>query len=151
MVDRRVYSGNDLQEGVVINYNKALAQGGDLAIFTVSGGPVEIVSITGEVTTAVQNQANASLLKVNPTVGADTDICAALDIDNSAVGTVFSITGTLANAMIATAAGTLIAQANNVYCPVGDIELECAASNTGNVTWRLRYRPLDPDAVVTAV
>ena len=35
--------------------------------------------------------------------------------------------------------------------PPGDIELNCAASNTGQVKWTLLYQPLDPGAKVAAV
>jgi len=119
-----------------------LAQTADLSIFTVTGR-VELISIIGEVTTAIQNQANATLIKINPTVGADVDLCAALDIDNDAVGTNYSITWTLADAMVATTSGAWVYQANSLLLTAWVVELECAASNTWSIKWTVQYRPID--------
>jgi hypothetical protein len=127
----------------------ALAQTADLSIFTITGR-VELISIVGEVTTIIQTQANDTLLKVNPTVGADVDICAALDITGDAVGTLYNITGTLADAMVATTSGAGVKQASSVILEAGILELECAASNTGSVKWHVNYRAIDPGARIVA-
>lgn len=127
-----------------------LPQAGDLGLFTVVGN-VEVVRIVGEVTTVIETQANATLLKVNPTTGADVDLCAALDITADAVGTLYNITGTLADAMVATTSGAVIDQVTPIVVADGIIELECAAENTGSVKWTLHYVPLDANSYVTAV
>jgi hypothetical protein len=111
---------------------------------------VEIVQILGVVTTVIQTQANNTLLKINPTVGADVDLCAALDISADAVGSVYSITGTLSDALINTVSGAAIKQANPVIVEAGVIELECAASNTGSVKWIVQYKPVDQGAKIIA-
>ena len=120
----------------------ALAQTGDLSLFTVTGR-VEVLQIIGEVTTVVQTQANNTLLKINPTVGADVDICAALDISADAVGSLYTITGTFADALINTVSGAVPSQASGVVLTAGVLELECAASNTGSVKWTVQYRAID--------
>lgn len=125
-----------------------LAQTGDKTIFTVTGRCV-IHSIVGIVTTAVQNQANNTLLKINPTVGADVDLCAALDIDNKIVGTLFNITGTFANALQTVGSASIIAQAARTVVASGVIELECAANNSGNVKWVCRWEALDAGSTIT--
>jgi hypothetical protein len=94
----------------------------------------------GEVTTVIQAQANATKLIANPTVGASVDLCATEDINADAVGTLYSITGTFADAMVATTSAAATAQVDVVVLA----ELECAASNTGAVKWVAHYIPLDP-------
>jgi hypothetical protein len=58
-----------------------LPQTADEALFRITGGKVRILEIVGEVTTAIQNQANNTKLKFNPAgTGADVDLCAVLNI-----------------------------------------------------------------------
>lgn len=120
------------------------------AIFNVVGGRVAITQIIGEVTVAIQNQANNTKLVANPTTGSDVDICAVLSIANDEVGTLYGISGLNSDAMIGINAGALPGQVRNVIVPVGTIDLNCAASNTGSVKWTIYYIPLDDGAYVTA-
>lgn len=130
----------------------ALPQTGDLGLFTVVGR-VEVVRIVGEVdTTAIGAVPNATLLKVNPTVGATVDLCASFDVNAATVGTMFNITGTAANAMVATVSGAMPDQVTPVVVEDGVIELECAAnSGTGTIKWTLHYVPLDASSYVVEV
>jgi hypothetical protein len=134
----------------------ALPQTTDGALFRITGGKIRVLGIYGEVTTAIQNQANNTKLKLNPSgAGSDLDLCAALDIANDAVGTIYSITGTLATAMKSTSLWA-VAPADDIAAPglvlgPGDIELDCAASNTGSVKWTLLWVPVDAGANVAAV
>lgn len=130
-----------------------LPQTTDGALFSISGGRVAVVSLIGEVTTVIQTQANNTKLKYNPTAtGADTDLCAVLDISADAVGTLYSLTGTFATAMqdsLLCLASSEVLQSPLVLSE-GDIELDCAASNTGSVSWTLIYYPIDDGASVAA-
>jgi len=126
-----------------------LAQTADLSIFTVTGR-VELISIIWEVTTVVETQANATLLKINPTVGADVDLCAALDISADAVGSQYTITGTVADALINTVSGAGLFQASSLIVTAWVIELECAASNTWSVKFQVQYRAIDAWARIIA-
>jgi hypothetical protein len=128
----------------------ALPQGTQSALFTVSGGRVKVLDICGEVTTVIETQANDTKIIANPTVGADVDLCAVNDITADAVGTMYNITGTFANAMIATTSGAHVAQAVPTIVAAGTIDLDCAASNSGETKWVLRYLPLDVGASVAA-
>ena len=125
----------------------ALPASTDASLFTVTG-KVEIIQIVGEVTTIVQTQANNTKLKINPTVGADVDLCAVLDISAKAVGSLFTITGTLANALINTVSGAVPSQASSVVVTAGAIEIDCTATNTGSVKWTVVYKSIDPGAMV---
>ena len=126
-----------------------LPQSADGALFTITG-KVIIHQIVGEVTTVIQTQTNNTLLKINPTVGADVDLCSVLSITAKAVGSLFTITGTFANAMINTVSGAVPTQASPVLLTAGSLELECAASNTGAVKWTCVWEPVDPGSQVIA-
>lgn len=120
------------------------------AIFTIAGGRVILTSIVGEVTTAIQAQANNTKLISNPTTGTSVDMCAVLDITGDEVGCLYGITGTPGDALIGTNAGLTPDMAKWLILPVGGIDLSCAASNTGSVKWTLTYIPLDDGATITA-
>lgn len=134
----------------------ALPQTTDGALFRITGGKIRVIGIYGEVTTAIQNQANNTKLKHNPSnSGSDVDLCAVLNIANDAVGQIYSIVGVLATAMKSTTEN-LVVPADNIPAPglvlgPGDIELDCAASNTGSVKWTLEYEVVDAGANVAVV
>lgn len=112
-------------------------------IFYVRTGRVAITQIVGEVTGAIQNQANNTKLTGTPTVGSAVDICAVLSIIAKEIGTLFGISGLNTDAMIGINAGALPGQARPVVLPVGTLDLNCAASNTGSVKWTVFYYPID--------
>lgn len=120
------------------------------ALFTVAGGRVMITGLIGEVTTVIQAQANATKVVSNPTTGTDVDLCATLDINGKEAGTLFGITGIFANAMVGANAGAGIIGERKPVVPIGTIDLNCAASNTGAVKWTLFYLPIDDGATVVA-
>src|SRR3954465_9190720 len=70
----------------VVRTTAALPQTTQSALFTVAGGRVVILGILGEVTTAIQNQANNTKLVANPTAGSDVDLCAVTDVANLEIG-----------------------------------------------------------------
>ena len=117
-------------------------------LFTVSGGRILLTSIVGEVTTAIQNQANNTKLVSTPTTGTAVDICAVLDIANDEVGCLYGITGLFSDAMVGSNAGATVIQRNPVVIPIGTIKLSCAATNTGSVKWSMTYIALDDGATV---
>lgn len=134
---------------------QALPQTADEALFRITGY-VRIKSIIGIVTEAIQNQANNTKLKHNPSgTGSDVDLCAVLDIANDAVGQVYSIVGVLATALKSTTLW-LVAPADNIpsaglILGPGDIELDCAASNTGQVKWIVEWEPVSGDGNLVVV
>lgn len=120
------------------------------ALFTVAGGRVLLLAIIGEVTVAIQNQANNTKIVANPTTGSDVDLCAVLSIANDEVGCLYGITGLFSDAMVGANAGATVAPRNGIVVPVGTIDLNCAASNTGSVKWSAWYVPMDDGALLTA-
>jgi hypothetical protein len=130
-----------------------LPQTTDGALFTITGGDVLIHAILGEVTTAIQNQANDTKLKFNPDeTGADVDLCAVLDVADDAVGTRYSITGDFSVAMKdgLNCLETDALLERPILLSEGDIELDCAASNTGSVAWKVLYSAVDDGATIEA-
>ena len=116
------------------------------AIFTVTG-IVEVIAIFGEVDTVIQAQANATKLQFNN--GGTADLCATLDINAHASGSAYYVTGTAADPMVNVTTGILLKQDVPWILIDGDIELNCAASNTGTTLWVIIYRPLLSDSSVT--
>lgn len=139
------------QGTLVSRATATLPQGVAEALFTITGGRIIVIALVGEVTVAVQNQLNNTRLVFDGTAtGADQDLCAVLDIANHAVGELYTITGTVGDAMVSDLLignGTL---ASPLTLSEGDIELNCAASNTGSVQWDLIFVALDSDALVVA-
>lgn len=128
-----------------------LPQTADEALFTITTGRILLVGLVGEVTTVIEAQANNTKLKFNPTAtGADQDLCAVLNITGDAVGELYTISGTVSDAM---RSDLLIGNpmlSNPLVLSEGAIELDCAASNTGSVSWSIIYVPWDTDAEVVA-
>lgn len=136
-------------ELLAMTSNKALPATTTGAIFTVTG-VVEVISIIGVVTTTVQAQAcNLKLSTVSNS--ATTDVCANLDVNAAAAQDRLSITGTFANAMIKTAKGVPVArQATSFIAQEGTIIATTSATNTGNIRWLIRYKPLQEGARIVA-
>jgi hypothetical protein len=127
-----------------------LPQTGASALFNVLGGRVAMTAIVGEVTTIMGAVANNTSLEANPTTGTTAAICAVLATENDEVGTLYSIEGTKATALLGVDAGGVALQSKPVVLPVGSLDLRCAANNTGSVKWSLWYLPLDDGAYVEA-
>jgi len=120
------------------------------ALFTIAGGRVLLVNILGEVTTIIQTQANNTKLTSNPTTGTSVDMCAVLDITADEVGCLYGITGLPSDALVGTNAGFAPVMYRKQVLPIGTIDLDCAATNTGAIKWDLWYIPLDEGASVVA-
>ena len=139
---------DSLLSGTKVTKATGTLSAADISLFTVAGGRIVLVSLVGEVTVAV-TIANASLIKLNPTVAADTDLCAALDIGttDTPIGHLLSITGTAGDAMIRGAGVAL--QATRIVLQEGVIEHESAGTD-GEVTWTATWYPFDAAGTLVA-
>ena len=115
--------------------------------FTVTGR-ILLTQIVGEVSVVIAGVANNATLISVPTVGAPVDLCGAQAVTAAVLGTFYNITGTLADNMVGTASGAVIAQANAILVTDGTIDLDCTANNTGETKWTLHYIPLDSGSSV---
>jgi len=118
-------------------------------IFNVLGGRVAMIGIVGEVTVILGAVGNMSL-EANPTVGTLAGLCAVVAAGGFEAGTLLSIDGTIATAMLGVSAGGTAIQSKPVVLPVGTLDLRLAASSTGEVRWTIFYVPIDDGAYITA-
>ena len=125
-----------------------LPQTGQVPLFTISGGRVALW-ILGEVTTVIQTLLNNTKLIHNVATGTDQDLCAVLDITTDEVGTLYTITGTFANALLGSGQAARLSE-NPVILKPGTVDLSCSASSTGQVKWTAWYIPLETLAQVVA-
>ncbi|MBT7929861.1 hypothetical protein HN682_08110 [Candidatus Peregrinibacteria bacterium] len=143
------YGTSGVEVNRVERITNSLPQTAQEVMFTITGR-IKILDIIGEVTTQIGAVPNATKLVSNPTVGADVDLCGTLDINAHTVGTMYSISGTFANAMIATTSGALEAQANPVVLTAGSLDLNCVANATGAIKWTILYELMDEDSKIVA-
>ena len=119
------------------------------AIFNVLGGRVAMTAILGEVTTILGAVGNMSI-EANPTTGTTAALCAVTAAGTFEAGTLLSIDGTIATAMLGVNAGGTAMQSKPVALGVGTLDLRLSASSTGSVKWSIWYIPIDDGAYVTA-
>ncbi len=125
-------------------------------LFTITGGKILLMALVGEVVVAIGAVANATKIKFTSiTPAATVDLSGTNDITGDAAGTLYSIVGVLATAMVATT-GNLVVPANNLAYPglilgPGTIKLDCAGSSvTGTVKWSMMYVPLEVASAVAS-
>lgn len=148
-----IYSaGPDNEHPLGIRVARATAnlpQTGAGALFTISGGRVLMMGIVGEVTTVIETQGNATKLTANPTTGPSADICGTLNITGDTVGTLYGVTGTFGDALVGAGAAGVFCS-TPVVLDIGDLDLDCAASNSGQVSWVIYYIVLEDGATVVS-
>ena len=151
-------------EKTISNVAMALPATTQSPIFTISGGPIEILSFVGVVTTDIQAQACNIKIVADPTTPAtDTDLTAGLEINDDEDGTVYSLVTSVSSFLAeytngvgpGMAGGTAASISNSsapftIIVPIGAIDIVTTATNTGNITWSMRYRPLVPGVKVIA-
>jgi hypothetical protein len=120
-------------------------------IFTVAGGKVLITSFVGEVTTAVQAQANAMKIVATPTVGTVNDLSGTVETNGAILGSLLGLTGLAGDALVLSTGGGVSNLRNFIAVKAGTIGVNTAASSTGAITWTITYVPLDDGATVVAV
>jgi len=121
-------------------------------IFTVAGGPIEILALVSGCSTG--NNATASTLQyeADPTNGAAVTISgASASLANAVAGATVTLQGTtLATAALLNASGSNVGQSAGIIVSPGVISLRIGVgSTTGTWTHFLRYRPLDAGVTVT--
>jgi len=138
----------------VASSSLALTGGSVVDVFTVSGGPVEVLGLFTHVTTAVSNHACDFKWQSDPTSGgANTDLCGNVDIDQAAIGDVLYITGASAGVQVKAANATAVALscATPAFLLPGGVDAILANNNpsSGAATVYLFYRPLVAGATVS--
>jgi hypothetical protein len=145
------YSEGEARPRVQVTHKSAFAvpQNSQAAMFTVSGGKVKILSLVGEVTAQMGGGVTNTNVVSNPTVGADVDLCATADVNTDVVGTMYGITGTLADALVAQTSGAFVAQADGVIVAPGTVDYKNdQAAATGSVKWVCTWIAIEDGAEV---
>ena len=126
---------------------------GNTTLFNFAG-TIRIKNIIGRVTTIMETKTQNTKLAIVSDALTAVDICANVDLTAAAVGTMLSITGTAANAMVASTNGALApGQANGVIATCttsGIIRMVAGAANTGAITWFVEWEALSEGATLTA-
>jgi len=139
-----ILADTDLEERVVKKAAATMVDGQTL--FTVAGGPIEIIGLVSICETG--NDATASTLQYNatPTTGsAQTISAASSSLANAAAGASVTLAGTaLTTAALLNANGpNLIANPGTIMVPIGTIDIVVGTgSTTGTWAHYLRYKPL---------
>lgn len=121
------------------------------ALWTVSG--MVRARIWGEVLVPVANVATNIKLSGIPTApGGAIDICANLDCDADAAGTIYKMATTLGGAMQEVTGGVCFDDGIEVILPAGTVVMGSGANEAGggSIQWFCRYEPLEAGAAITA-
>lgn len=140
---------------IAVNRPAAAIAATTASIFRVNG-ICEILAIFGVVTTVMEAKAITCKLRHNSDIGAgfDTDFNTALDINAAAVGTILSITGNPADAMIATPFGIITSDSaleKPILVNSGTIDRVAGDTTTGAVKWSILYRPIEAGANIAVI
>lgn len=155
--DRQLGDGTDAAANSLLGkrVNRATADvitGSAVPIYTVGTGRVLLTGLIGKVTTIIGAGASLAKFQFNPTTGTTVDMCANLDIDADEAGTLYSIDGTPATAMLTSQSGAVRNMQNaGIILDVGQIEFLGGTDRTGSISFQAWYVPLDDGATIVAV
>lgn len=143
-----------ITEGIYVPnaLHAALPQSATQNIYTVTGGRILLVHLSGEVTTIIQAQATTLKFTSTPAAGSAIDLCATADLTGREVGGRITLPNPPASgtAAVLTNAGYTNIQPLRVIVPAGVISVTTVASSTGGLKYDLIYVPLDIGASVAA-
>lgn len=124
-------------------------------LFRVKGGRVLMQLLIGQVTTAIQNQANGIIItskaldNSSVAVGTAVDLSASAASANKEVGAMLVTLGSGAAAIFSNAGAALrTLGAIPTILPQGEVYITTSATNTGAMKWDMWYMPIDPGAFV---
>lgn len=140
---------------LVTRATAALPQTATGNIYTITGGRIMIVSLTGLVTTATGATITTLSVGLAPTSGTSSNVslASATAVTSREAGTMVSIGSTPGSALVVgTNASTPLQCTGHAAWAVqtGSITITTSASDTGSVQWDLIYIPLDNAAQVVA-
>ena len=148
---------NGINEAVRFNHSVeqciAKTDGAVLAVadplFIITGGPIIVTQFIGIVTTIIGGAANCQIQIVTTTPAGTVNLSTDVAIDNDAAGTSYTFTAAAPSVLTPTTAGALAnVPAVKWLCPIGTIQADTDAAQTGVIAWYMSYIPLDPNARV---
>jgi hypothetical protein len=128
--------------------------GTQVPVFTVATGKILLTAFYLEVSAAaLDNSASNLTILTNPTVGTDATIAAALNVQADEAGSLYSLSGTFADAVTGGSGGGAAGMARPIVVDVGTLDIATTVDvGTGGalVSAVLWYFPLEDGATVTA-
>lgn len=121
-----------------------------LDLFTITGGRCLVTLMLGQVTTVIETKTVNMTIVANPTTGTSTDIGSLLDISADEAGTLYTVNGVAATAIVRGESGSVPAALQPFVVAVGAIEATIGATHTGSIKWTIFYIPIDDGAYITA-
>lgn len=116
-------------------------------VFTVSGGPVRVLAISGQVTTATANMDSLARITTTPTGGTEGDLSANTNIKNIPVGRFINLHGT-PDVGLKVGGGRMTCVTDVVVYP-GSIGFRADSGISGQIQWALWYIPQSVGAKVS--
>lgn len=114
-------------------------------MFTVTGGPIEIVSLFGECTVDMSGSpGNLSIVLDATTTANDRDFSTVVGINALGDGDVVRFTNTIDEGITDITAAVAAGQTLSWFCSPGEIEQKTASTGAGNIKWYMTYRRLTP-------
>ena len=121
-------------------------------MFTVAGGPIEIVSLFGLTAADLAGSPGDLAISLDATAGAawDRDFTTAVTVDTYAQGDVLRFTNAIDEGVLDLTANVGAGQTLSWFCSEGEIEQTTTSTGTGGpITWYMAFRPLAPGVTVT--
>ncbi len=125
----------------------------DQDLFSVDTGAVLLTGFLGEVTVLIGSGSQDFEIDLDPDDGgSNVALSTILAVDADATGTYYTLNPTAGGALVATLDVAYNARlATPIVLTPGDIWLDVAGTEVGEVEWWVWYKPLDVGAVITAV
>ena len=130
-----------------------IPQTGAQNIFTITGGRILVVALTGQVTTVIGGTATTLKVTNTPAAGTATDIATATAITSKEVGTLLGLPLTPGSALVVGAnagAAVQVPGHQGWLIEPGTLSVTTSASTTGAISYDLVYVPYDTGAQVAA-
>ena len=149
----------DISEKSTVNTAVALTGGTVADVFTVAGGPILVLGLWVQITTAVSADACAMHFESDPTAGAsNTDLAegtGGADITGLAIGSIVALNGDSQDIMRLCVVGVDLPVMENqnggIFVPIGGIDMDLANSDpsTGIADITIMYKPCGRGVTVT--
>ncbi len=121
-------------------------------MFTVTGGPIEIVSLFGQCTTALAGSPGNMTIEIDGADGTDydNDFSTTVTVDTLGEGDVVRFTNAIDEGVLDITANVNAGQTLSWFCSEGEIEQTLTSTGTGAIKWYMSYRRLSPNSRITA-
>jgi hypothetical protein len=120
-------------------------------LFVITGA-ILVTEFVGVVTTVIGGVANCHIDMVVTDPAGTTAMSTDVAIDTDATGTSYTFTAADNPSVLTPTTAGVLAQIPRIawLLPAGTLKAHCSAARTGVIEWYIFYKPLTPNALVTA-